>query len=86
MKTTILEKTSLESGGGWLWVLEKILVTLALFWVLSWTPSDWVCSGKTVMDSRWPAVLLAEDIKRIEPRPVDTTWTMGFGPELGVVY
>ena len=40
MKTMLLEKTSLEWGGGRPWVFEKLLVTLALFWALSWSPIE----------------------------------------------
>ena len=87
MKTMILEKTGLERGGGWPWVLEKLLVTLALFWVLSWAPSEWFAGRKAVMDSRPPVELIMKEIERIEVRPVDTTGPGGFGPTFdGIVY
>ena len=89
MKTMALEKTSLEGGGGRSWVLEKLLVTLALFWVLSWAPSEWFTGRKAVMDSRPPVELIMKEIERIEVKPVDSTGPGpgGFGPTFdGIVY
>ena len=86
MKTTLLEKTSLEWGGGRQWVFEKLLVTLALFWVLSWAPSEWFTGRKAVMDSRPPVELIMKEIERIEVQPVDSAGPGGFGPTLDEIY